>query len=230
LWNAQKAGRPAAVRYENGEVEVEKLLQRSAEYERLVIGMLSFPPYNNSARSRVSRAMCSVSIEHAESAKMLLAAGNFTSSLALLRVQYEALVRAIWVYYAASDTFVEKLSSDLSPASAKKADKLPMLSEMLKNMEGKAPKNALGPLIEFREYSWKPLSSYIHGGIHAIDRHSKGYPVALLKQTLKASNGVNGMTGYFLAILTCNSELATKFWQSFFEYKDCLPEYKPNVS
>ena len=105
-----------------------------------------------------------------------------------------------------------------------------MLSEMLRKMEGKAPKNALDPLLEFREYSWEPLSSYIHGGIHAIDRHSKGYPVALLEQTLKASNGVNGMTGYFLAILTGNSGLSKDFHKSFFDYQDCLPEHKLNDS
>ena len=205
---------------------MEKLLQRSAEYEKLVTGMLSFPPYDHSARSRVSRIMCSVSLEHAESTKILLAAGNFTSSLGLLRLQYEALVRAEWVYYAASEIAVEKLSSDLSAESAKKAERLPMLSEMLRKMEGKAPKNALDPLLEFREYSWKALSSYIHGGIHAIDRHSKGYPIALLEQNLKASNGVSGMTGYFLAILTGNSRLAKDFYKSFDDYQDCLPEYK----
>ena len=205
---------------------MEKLLQRSAEYEKLVTGMLSFPPYDHSARSRVSRIMCSVSLEHAESTKILLAAGNFTSSLGFLRLQYEALVRAEWVYYAASEIAVEKLSSDLSAESAKKAERLPMLSEMLRKMEGKAPKNALDPLLEFREYSWKALSSYIHGGIHAIDRHSKGYPIALLEQNLKASNGVSGMTGYFLAILTGNSRLAKDFYKSFDDYQDCLPEYK----
>lgn len=46
--------------------------------------------------------MCSVSFEHAESAKILLASGNFTSALGLVRLQYEALVRALWLRYAAS--------------------------------------------------------------------------------------------------------------------------------
>ena len=205
---------------------MNKLLQRSAEYEKLVTGMLSFPPYEHSARSRVSRIMCSVSLEHAESTKMLLAAGNFTSALGLLRLQYEALVRAIWIYYAASEMVVEKLSSDLSVESAKKAEKLPMLSEMLQKMHGKVPKNALDPLLEFREYSWKPLSSYIHGGIHAIDRHYKGYPIHIVKQALKASNGVSGMTGYFVAVQSGNSELTKEFHKSFYDYQDCLPDHK----
>ena len=121
---------------------------------------------------------------------------------------------------------INRISADLNIETEKKAQKMPMLSEMLKKMEGKAPKNALEPLVEFKEYSWKPLSSFVHGGIHAISRHSKGYPIALLEQTLKASNGVNGMTGYFLAILTGDSKLAKEFHNSFFEYKDCLPQYR----
>jgi len=205
---------------------MDKLLLRSAEYEELVVEMLMLPSYDNSARIKLSHIMCSVAIEHAESAKILLATGNFTSSLGVVRLQFEALVRALWFFYVASDLSVEKFSADLSVETEKKAQKMPMLSEMLKKMEGKAPKNALEPLLEFKEYSWKPLSSFVHGGIHAISRHSKGYPVALLEQTLKASNGVNGMTGYFLAILTGNSKLAKDFHNSFYEYKDCLPEYK----
>ncbi len=205
---------------------MDKLLQRSAKYDELVLEMLMLPTYDNSERIKLSHIMCSVAIEHAESAKILLATGNFTSSLGVVRLQFEALVRALWFYYVASDLNVEKFSADLNIETEKKAQKMPMLSEMLKKMEGKAPKNALEPLLEFKEYSWKPLSSFVHGGIHAISRHSKGYPVALLEQTLKASNGVNGMTGYFLAILTGDSKLAKEFHNSFFEYKDCLPQYR----
>lgn len=208
---------------------MDKLLQCSAEYEKIMVNVLNYPPYEDSDRSRVSRIMCSVSFEHAESIKILLATHNFTSSLGLLRLQYEALVRSIWIYYAASDVVVKNLASELTTDTARKASNhLPMLNEMLQKMEGKAPKNALDPLLEFKEYSWKPLSSYVHGGIHAIDRHSKGYPMDLLINTLKASNGVNGMTGYFLALLTGNPELAKNIHNTFYDskFKSCLPNHK----
>lgn len=208
---------------------MDKLLQCSAEYEKIMVNVLNYPPYEDTDRTRVSRIMCSVSFEHAESVKILLATHNFTSSLGLLRLQYEALVRSVWVYYAASDVVVKNLASELTTDSARKASNhLPMLNEMLQKMEGKAPNNALDELLEFKEYSWKPLSSYIHGGIHAISRHSKGYPLGLLEQTLKASNGLNGMTGYFLAILTGDSKLAKSIHNTFFEpkFKECLPIHK----
>ena len=207
---------------------MNRLLARSAEYESLIMEIFALPPYQNTQRYELTRIICSVAMEHAESLKILLASGNFTSAVGLLRLQFEALVRAIWVFYAASETSVEKLSSDLTAATANTNEKLPMLSEMLQKLEGKAPSNALTPLLEFKEYSWKPLSSFIHGGVHAVNRHSKGYPAAVLEQALRASNGVNGMTGYFLAILTGCAQVSKAFHASFTEFADCLPP--PRVS
>jgi len=94
---------------------------------------------------------------------------------------------------------------------------------------GKAPKVAYDQLLEFKEYSWKPLSSYVHGGIHVIQRHSKGYPVHLLIQTIKASNGLSIMVGMLLVInsgdLTQQGIIPTIQKQ----YLDCLPDVKPHM-
>jgi hypothetical protein len=182
---------------------------------------------DNSARSKSSQIMCRVSFEHAESAKMLIASGNFTSALGLVRLQFEALVRAMWLLYSASDVAVSKLMSDLTDESAKRANKLPMMSEMLTKLEDKAPKVAMDLLLEFKEYSWKPLSSYVHGGIHAVNRHSKGYPVPLLHQVLKASNGVSIMAGMLLVILSGDPSHTGKIPRIQHKFVDCLPPLKP---
>lgn len=113
--------------------------------------------------------MCGVSLERAESLKILLVSGNFTSEVSLLRLQYESVVRSIWAFYAATDIQVEKLTADLTDQAAKRADRMPLLAEMLKQLSSSAPIETTAPLEEFRKYSWKPLSSYVHGGIHAID-------------------------------------------------------------
>ena len=170
--------------------------------------------------------MCSVSFEHSESAKMLLAAGNFTSALGLVRLQYEAFVRAMWLYFSASEIAVSKLMAGLTHESVKRAERLPMLSEMLKKLESKAPKVALDQLLEFKEYSWKPLSSYVHGGIHAINRHSIGYPEPLLVQALKASNGLSLMVGMLLIIISGDRSQSGKMPKLQFDFQDCLPDFK----
>ncbi|WP_368206568.1 hypothetical protein [Aeromonas sp. s5] len=170
--------------------------------------------------------MCSLAFEHAESAKMLISAGNLTSATGLVRLQYEALVRAMWLLYAATDTDVLKLTSELTQETADKANRLPMLSEMLAKLQGKAPQEPLDMLREFKEYSWKPLSSFIHGGIHAIHRHSKGYPPPLLAQTVRISNGVSIMVGMLLVILHGGGEQVGKIPLIQREFADCLPDTK----
>lgn len=209
-----------------GRASINTLLLKSSELEKELSNFLALDLCDNSEKAKASKIMCSIVFEHAESAKMLLAAGNFTSATALVRLQYEALVRSIWLLYAASDIAVSKLMCELTSDSAAKANKLPMLSEMLNKLEGKAPKEALDMLLEFKEYSWKPLSSYIHAGIHAVNRHSKGYPAPLLVQLLKISNGVSVMAGMLLVILSGDGRQMGKIPGIQKAYIDCLPDQK----
>lgn len=187
-----------------------------------MIQLLKHEPYDNSDRHHISKVMCSVTFEHAESFKLLLASRNFTSAIGMLRLQFESLVRGVWVFYAASEIQLSKLTAELNNENANRANNLPMLSAMISKLESKAPENAINPILEFKEYSWKPLNSYVHGGLHAIDRHSKGYPVQILEQALKASNGVNGMAGMFAAILTGNKALVKEVSRSYEEFSDCF--------
>jgi len=209
-----------------GVVTINNLLSMSAELEQELLVFLALVPYQKSDRLLSSKAMCSIAFEHAESAKILLASGNFTSATGLVRLQFEALVRAMWLLYAASDTAVSKLMCELTADSAGKANKLPMLSEMLEKLKGKAPQEALDMLLEFKESSWKPLSSFVHGGIHAITRHSKGYPAPLLEQILKASNGVSVVVGMLLVILHGGGSQLGKIPEVQVRFSSCLPEHK----
>jgi hypothetical protein len=186
-------------------------------------GFLALKPSDGSPRLTVSHSLCSVALEHAESAKILIVSGNFTSAVGLLRLQYEALVRAMWLRYAASEVDVQKLAAELTQESGRRAEKQPMLSEMLSKLEGEAPPEAMGMLLEFKEYSWKPLNSFVHSGMHAINRHSNGYPPKLLEQTLRASNGVSLMVGMLLVILSDDPTQNGKIPQVQAEFADCLP-------
>ena len=71
-----------------------------------------------SPRKESSRLLCLVSFEHAESLKLLIASGNFTSAIGLLRLQYEAFTRSIWLFYAASDLAVTKMMTELTAGNA----------------------------------------------------------------------------------------------------------------
>jgi hypothetical protein len=99
-----------------------------------------------------------------------------------------------------------------------------MQADMLRSLEGKAPRDAMISLVNFKENSWKPLSSYVHGGIHALQRHSKGYPVGLLRQVLKASNGLSTMAAMVLIILSGDTSQQGKMRAIQQRFSECLPE------
>lgn len=198
-----------------------QLLARSAEYEDTMYEYYLLPTPDTSLKARLAKVMCSISFEHSQSLKMLLASGNFTSAVCLLRLQYESYVRAVWIYYAAKDSEVSKLAAILDHHSAKRANKLPMLSKMIEDLDKKAPLEAVSPIKEFKEYSWKSLSSYVHGGLHAVERHARGYPEELLVQALKNSNGVNGMIGMFSAVLSGVQSNVSSLAKVYRDFQDC---------
>lgn len=205
---------------------LEKLINRSHELLLELNEFLALSTYDSSSRIISSRVLCGVAFEHADSIRVLVSVGNFTSGIAILRMQYEALTRAIWTLYAASDNSIEKISSDLNSETATWADKLPLLSEMLEQLKGKAPPDAINPLLEFKEYSWKPLSSYVHGGIHAINRNKKGYPEGLLAQEIKASNGLSLMAGMMLVVLSGDTRQMGRIPAIQRRFADCCPGVK----
>lgn len=208
--------------------DIADLLHQSDELATELSALLELPPYDNSPRMTSSHTLCGVSFEHSESVRILITTGNFTSSLGVLRMQYEALVKAIWARYAASENSISKLQSNLNPETVKWADKIPLLSELLVELEGKAPAQALVSLNEFKESSWKPLSSYIHGGVHAITRHGKGYPVELLTQAVRSSNGLQVMTGMMLVILSGDTKQQGRISKIQQKFANCCPAINHN--
>lgn len=87
----------------------------------------------------------------------------FASAIALLRPQYESLVRGIWLLYAASDNWVEKLSEPLTMESAKRANEGLRLAEMLNQLESHTamPKLIMESLLDYKDTAWKPFTSIV---------------------------------------------------------------------
>jgi hypothetical protein len=205
-------------------MDLNKVLMESAQLDERLHAFLMPQDADVPDRVRCSAILCAVAFEHAESLKILLASGNYTSATGLLRLQYEAFVRAMWVQHAASDLVIGKMMSDLTKESAQAATNVPMLSEMLDALDGKVLKEVRDQLLEFKEYSWKPLNSFVHGGIHVIERHGNGYPPPLLLQLLRASNGVSLMTGMHLVVISGNPAHDGKLPAIQMEFKGCLPK------
>lgn len=204
-----------------------QLLARSAVLEERLADFFSLPLVNDSSRLQAARALASLSFEHAQSLKYLVAAGLHTSAAALLRVQYESLVRSLWVLYVATGSQAELMLAELTQDTAKQANKIPMLSLMLEAIEEKAPHAPVAHLKEFKHYSWRPLSSFVHGGIHAVNRHGRGFPPELVLMQIRHSNGLLGIAGNLLLILAGVPAEAGKMAGIYAEFQDCFPPADP---
>ena len=166
-----------------------------------------------------------LALEHGTAALHLIEAGWTSSAFALMRPQFESLVRGIWLAYAASDLWIEKLSQPLTIAAQKQANEGPMVAEMLKQLEAvtNAPAGIVGQLKEYRDVSWKALNSFNHGGIHALSKNVTGYSPKLVYDALRNSNAVMAMTAQLVSIMTGDGTNMGTVRRIHVDYADCLP-------
>lgn len=120
--------------------ELDTLLKQSSELDQAAEGFLLLPLADSSARLAAGQVMASMALEHSESLKALASLGNLISATSLLRLQYETIVRGVWLLYVAKDADIEVIQTDITESSEARAAKLPGLSQMLKDLEGRAPR------------------------------------------------------------------------------------------
>jgi len=203
---------------------MEKLLIESSALLNEINPIIAIGPNQNNKRWSGSWVMCDVAIEHAHSLQHLMSIGNCTSAISLLRLQFDALTRAIWMLWGATDKKIERIMQDLSVDTANADNGLPSHIEMIKQIDGKAPAEASRMLSEFRDLTWKASSSYVHGGIHAMKRHGEGYPIQLLKQMITSSNGLVMLSAVHLASMSGNQYVLNDIVRIRDSYRDVLPK------
>ena len=177
------------------------------------------------ARHQVAFQSGVLSMEHAAAALVLVNNRLFSSAYTLMRPQYECLVRGVWLLYAASDTWVEKLGEPLALESASRANEGPMLAEMFKQLDAasKAPKALVEQLKQYRDVTWKAMNSYAHGGLHPLSRTLTGYPAQLTFDVMRNSNAIVAIAAQLSAILTGDPQNIALIRKFHAEFADCLP-------
>jgi hypothetical protein len=205
-------------------MESHPIYARTDLLEERLIELLDFPPYDTTERLTTSWSFCDIAWQHWQGVRGLSENNLQVSASALLRVQFETLVRALWCFYCASDQQIEKLNRAISSESEQAAKNLPLTAEMLERIKSTPnATNAWIRLDEFKRHSWKPLNSYVHAGLHPLQRHETGYPPPLIEQTIRASNALAMMGAMQLAILTGINGLHNAVMQLSHNHLDCLP-------
>lgn len=193
---------PSKMPIDGGSMNFDSLFEQSNDLALELLQVINKPLFDESQRLSVSDLLCSLSMEHGDSARALLHAGLLPSALVIHRAQFEAVVRAIWALYAATDAQLAKLTPKLTADTEQAAKNLPSATIMIEELDKKAPPNAVAPLKEFMAYNWKALNSYTHSGIHPLRRHQEGYPMQLIMGALMNVNGMFVVAAMQASILT----------------------------
>jgi hypothetical protein len=184
---------------------LDPLLLRSEALYFAISDLLAKSRVNTDPKSVLTATYADISLEHGQSLLVLVAHGNLNTAQAILRMQLDLVVKALWVYYAAPAGRIEALYAALVNGSLKEPNNLPGISEMLESVAEKGPP-AVGELLAaFKSAAWQPLSSYIHGGIHALHQRHRALPSNYATDTLRNSNGLSIQATMMFAIAASGS-------------------------
>jgi hypothetical protein len=78
-------------------------------------------------------------------------------------------------------------------------------------------------LIELKRGAWKPMNSYVHGGVHPVMQFHLGYPPEYATQTVLNANGLSAMAAMVLAIMSGDEAITKGIREIQLAYLDCLP-------
>ena len=209
---------------------LEDLLHRSDELGECIFAILqpeTYSPANPSSRFEAAIGLALISMEHATALRVLVGAGLMPSAFALMRPQFEALTRSVWMMWAAQESDVYRIQAILTLESEKDASKLAGVSKMLADILVHAPPGPAQMLAQFKEVSLASLNSYVHGGIHVLARQAEGYPLQLVDQVVRNSNGLQTMAGMLLAMYGSSADAGRAMSKIQWQFADCLPTLLP---
>ena len=112
-------------------MDFDNLFKQSNDLALDLIQVIDRPLFDDSQRLQVSDLLCSLSMEHGDSTRALLQTGLLPSALVIHRAQFEAVMRAIWTLYAATDDQLARMTPELSLGTEQAAKKLPNVSVMI---------------------------------------------------------------------------------------------------
>jgi hypothetical protein len=205
------------------------LIERSEAFEETLA--TCFPEVGfvlavSDQKHKLVATACVLCIEHARVLRTAFAIAAPNSGSAVLRLQYEALLRAAWLLYAASPGHIDKLARALDLEAEQAAKNLPGYMEMLEAVIKKTPEGLAAPIAEFNQYSRHALNSFVHSGIHPLRRAREGFPLEIASTIMRHSNGLMHFAYRMLASLSGSQRRMDRVTHLYKEFTDCMPMAK----
>jgi len=185
------------------EDDLKFMLEQSWALDEDLSALMNALPDPTTRRQAIVRGMATTSHSHYQSQRILLELEAAPTALALVRLHYESVVRSLWFAVGATDEWIDRMKLENSKENGEPVMGPPM-DAMLARLGEVAPLHVSKSLRLLKDATWKPMNSYVHGGIHAIltglvDAHRPYQGIGVLKN----ANGLAVMNAQAL-IISCN--------------------------
>ena len=178
-------------------------------------------------RSMLALGTASTALEHGIAILSTVQGGQLASASVLLRAQFEAVTRALWLNFCADDGWIERYFNAVKANPSSDTNISPAMDEMLSELSSNAPPRIAAMLQPLKQAAWGPLNSYVHSGIHAVLHQHVDMTADFADSTIRTSNGLAGMAAMLLAVSSGDEELVHAVAQIQLDHLDCLPPLAP---
>ena len=149
-------------------------------------------PDPDSQRPLLVTGFCEIVRQHVASQAILAEAEIDVTATTLVRPTFEALVRAIWCMGCASDDWIMKFLSPNPDALASDAETAmgPPVPKMLDEIQAHHPGQIHESLLRMKQYTWRAMHSYVHGGIRPFMQGLSGFREHEVAGVVMNANGM----------------------------------------
>jgi len=164
-------------------------------------------PANN--RVRAAASCYAIAQDHHHAIVLLIENRLYSSSFALIRLEFEAYVRGLWLATCADESQVNKFVSV-------KNWEPPKIGELILNIEASLGEFQVQTLSEIKKQNWKSMCAYTHtGGLHiqrwnTADGIEPNYAPDEVEEVLKFSELISAMSVIGIAALGKLDEIAER--------------------
>ena len=203
--------------------ELARALESSVAYYAALDDILGDRQEIGSHRDLLTQGTIGTTLEHGISIVLLVEATQLASASVLLRAQFEALVRALWLHFVADDAWAEKYLARVQAEPHKDPGNSRSMDEMLKDLATMARPGIASKLQPLKDATWGPLNSYVHSGIHPIVHQHGGVSAEFALATLLNANGLTGMAAMLAAETLGDQQKVLSILDTQLAHLDCLP-------
>ncbi|MDQ1094251.1 hypothetical protein QE400_003664 [Xanthomonas sacchari] len=175
------------------------------------------------ARTNAAFSYGRIALEHGSAFQHLLSVDNPTSAMAIVRLQYEAVLRGSWAFYAAPDQWIDSFGSQPGSNSRKEPVEFPKVYKMLEELAASPAEPVLAQsLSSLKERAWDALNSYTHGGLRLMVRSLDGFEPELLAWMLRTTNSLCYIAAQLIAHVANDPARSNQLLTTRNAMSDCM--------